>query len=338
MATKTVSGVRYYGRRYYSPSQGRFLGRDPKDEKGGLHLYAFVRNNPVNRWDYLGMVDQMAAYVVNGGRREIKQEEDENGCLWEVTYQDMSNDPAYGIEDMQVVDRKKISCPKSSDSGDDNDGVFAQDKSAPRPPKNSKEAKAQGTEKFKSAPQSLKDALCGGFLNASKANAVYGPQKTSNGFTFYREFGITAAVYSDGTVITKDRTGPLIAWNGDVGVTENFDPFTGPPGALQIPGQPNTTRYYINNGSPAHVNDGSQLAQFYSFHTHPNDSGGSAGLSGVDGGSYGNIPGIVAGAPAGGYPVFGGAFDGQTNTFFGKIGDADYSISFKDLRSILGCK
>ena len=43
------------GQRYYSPSQGRFLGRDPIEEKGGLHLYGFVGNNPVNRWDLLGM-------------------------------------------------------------------------------------------------------------------------------------------------------------------------------------------------------------------------------------------------------------------------------------------
>jgi RHS repeat-associated protein len=46
----------YYGRRYYSPTLGRFISRDPKEEMGGLNLYAFVRNNPVNRWDYLGMV------------------------------------------------------------------------------------------------------------------------------------------------------------------------------------------------------------------------------------------------------------------------------------------
>jgi RHS repeat-associated protein len=43
------------GRRYYSPSQGRFLGKDPKKEKGGLNLYGFVLNNPINLWDYLGM-------------------------------------------------------------------------------------------------------------------------------------------------------------------------------------------------------------------------------------------------------------------------------------------
>jgi hypothetical protein len=43
------------GRRYYSPSQGRFLGRDPIEESGGLNLYGFVLNDPVNLWDYLGM-------------------------------------------------------------------------------------------------------------------------------------------------------------------------------------------------------------------------------------------------------------------------------------------
>ena len=37
-ATKTVSGVRYYGRRYYDPKPGRFVGRDPIGEKGGIHL------------------------------------------------------------------------------------------------------------------------------------------------------------------------------------------------------------------------------------------------------------------------------------------------------------
>lgn len=45
------------GRRYYSPSQGRFLGRDPIEEAGGLNLYGFVTNNPSNRWDLLGMSD-----------------------------------------------------------------------------------------------------------------------------------------------------------------------------------------------------------------------------------------------------------------------------------------
>ena len=49
----------HYGRRYYNPALGRFLGRDPIAEKGGLHLYAFAGNNGINRWDYLGMDPQL---------------------------------------------------------------------------------------------------------------------------------------------------------------------------------------------------------------------------------------------------------------------------------------
>jgi len=43
------------GLRYYSPSLGRFVCRDPKEEMGGINLYAFIRNNAINGWDYLGM-------------------------------------------------------------------------------------------------------------------------------------------------------------------------------------------------------------------------------------------------------------------------------------------
>lgn len=64
------SGLHYYGFRFYSPGQGRFLNRDPINEpgsqlvrdvkkEGGLaeekNLYAFVANDPVNAWDYLGL-------------------------------------------------------------------------------------------------------------------------------------------------------------------------------------------------------------------------------------------------------------------------------------------
>ena len=44
----------YYGYRYYSPSLGRWISRDPIDEQGGLNLYAFVNNDPVNKWDLYG--------------------------------------------------------------------------------------------------------------------------------------------------------------------------------------------------------------------------------------------------------------------------------------------
>ena len=52
---ETASGVRYYGLRYYNPSTGRWPNRDPIEEEGGINLYGFVGNNPINRWDEFGL-------------------------------------------------------------------------------------------------------------------------------------------------------------------------------------------------------------------------------------------------------------------------------------------
>jgi RHS repeat-associated protein len=52
--TDSETGLVYYGRRYYDPKQGRFLGRDSIEELGGRNLYGFCGNNGVNRWDMLG--------------------------------------------------------------------------------------------------------------------------------------------------------------------------------------------------------------------------------------------------------------------------------------------
>ena len=47
-----------YGRRYYAPALGRWPTRDPIEEDGGLNLYGFVRNDPTNRFDYLGQFSE----------------------------------------------------------------------------------------------------------------------------------------------------------------------------------------------------------------------------------------------------------------------------------------
>ena len=52
------TGFYYYGQRYYNPSTGRWLSRDPIQEQGGVNLYGMVGNNPINFWDYLGFIDQ----------------------------------------------------------------------------------------------------------------------------------------------------------------------------------------------------------------------------------------------------------------------------------------
>lgn len=54
-AMEGVSGVRYYGLRYYNPSTGRWPSRDPLEEEGGIHLYGMVDNDPVNWVDALGL-------------------------------------------------------------------------------------------------------------------------------------------------------------------------------------------------------------------------------------------------------------------------------------------
>jgi uncharacterized protein RhaS with RHS repeats len=49
------SGFNYYGYRFYDPSAGRWLNRDPIAERGGLNLYGMVGNDGVGRWDWLGL-------------------------------------------------------------------------------------------------------------------------------------------------------------------------------------------------------------------------------------------------------------------------------------------
>ncbi|WP_265593489.1 RHS repeat-associated core domain-containing protein, partial [Verrucomicrobium sp. BvORR034] len=49
------TGLSYFGFRYYSAKLGRWISRDPLGEEGGFNLYGYCGNDPVNRWDYLGM-------------------------------------------------------------------------------------------------------------------------------------------------------------------------------------------------------------------------------------------------------------------------------------------
>ncbi|MCZ7640943.1 MAG: hypothetical protein M5U12_35755 [Verrucomicrobia bacterium] len=41
--TDAETGLLYYGYRYYNPTTGRWVSRDPIGEQGGFNLSAFVR-------------------------------------------------------------------------------------------------------------------------------------------------------------------------------------------------------------------------------------------------------------------------------------------------------
>ncbi|PLX40040.1 MAG: hypothetical protein C0608_10075 [Deltaproteobacteria bacterium] len=61
----TETNLYYYGYRYYSPELGRWINRDPIEEEGGLNLYGFVGNDPINAYDLLGQMIIWDQYVLS---------------------------------------------------------------------------------------------------------------------------------------------------------------------------------------------------------------------------------------------------------------------------------
>ena len=100
----------YYGYRYYNSSTGRWLNRDPMEERGGRNLLAFISNDPVDAIDRLGK--QCCLITVSRGPNSVmghsilacdngtyvsKSAEGETNPQWRTPQQDYSQDPDIGF-------------------------------------------------------------------------------------------------------------------------------------------------------------------------------------------------------------------------------------------------
>ena len=54
----TVLGITHYHFRYFNPMSGTWLSRDPLGEQTSPNLYRYLKNDPINRRDILGLMDE----------------------------------------------------------------------------------------------------------------------------------------------------------------------------------------------------------------------------------------------------------------------------------------
>jgi len=65
-------GIYYYRNRWYDPSVGRFITKDPIGLRGGINQYAYVENNPVNYRDPSGLISAEAVLFAIGVAGALK--------------------------------------------------------------------------------------------------------------------------------------------------------------------------------------------------------------------------------------------------------------------------
>jgi RHS repeat-associated protein len=64
--TDTESGLQLLTYRYYDPTAGRFITRDPISYVGGINIYAYINNNPIGKIDVLGLDDADRQFEESG--------------------------------------------------------------------------------------------------------------------------------------------------------------------------------------------------------------------------------------------------------------------------------
>lgn len=84
----------YYGRRYLKTSTGSWLSRDPIAERGGINLYAFVRNDSLDRIDKLGLYSASSS----GGTLHVSDDEHQNYLIFQLQCA-----PGYIVANINVI-------------------------------------------------------------------------------------------------------------------------------------------------------------------------------------------------------------------------------------------
>jgi RHS repeat-associated protein len=93
------TGIIFYGLRYYTSSQGRWIGRDPSEESGGDNLFNFVGNTPGNVVDSDGQTGlplaslfELAEHNTPGVTKELRVmesslrvREESTEAMWKAT-------------------------------------------------------------------------------------------------------------------------------------------------------------------------------------------------------------------------------------------------------------
>ena len=57
------TGLVNFGRRFYVPTLGRWLSRDPEGFHDGMNLYAYVHNAPLTHFDEYGLFSAPICYT-----------------------------------------------------------------------------------------------------------------------------------------------------------------------------------------------------------------------------------------------------------------------------------
>ncbi|MCK9305227.1 MAG: RHS repeat-associated core domain-containing protein [Bacteroidales bacterium] len=109
------TGLYYYGHRYYDPILGIWFSKDPVEEQDGPGLYLFLKNDGINKWDYLGRWGRREKYCIPTQKEEWIDDE------WIFFGVSPDNQiPGTGIGDVQFSlnfkyirnFKKKFVCPK----------------------------------------------------------------------------------------------------------------------------------------------------------------------------------------------------------------------------------